>query len=192
MLSMSRQILMGIVGVLLCMRPASATVTVPTDFREIVADATLIIRGHVTDVRGAVFPDRGIESIVSIGVETVLKGEAVDFVSIMLPGGVVGRSRVEMVGAPKLRTGDRAVFFLNRDRNNIWQLTGLSMGIYRVRSGGPNGENVVNPPLVIGQTADAGSVRRGDPRRRPLALAEFESLVRLVIAERRTATRSSR
>ena len=52
---MSRQILSGIVAILLCTGPASATVTVPAGFREIVADATLIVRGHVTDVQNAGF-----------------------------------------------------------------------------------------------------------------------------------------
>lgn len=189
---MSRRIPSALVAVLLCTGPASATVTVPADFREIVADATLIIRGHVTDVRGVVVPDRGIESIVSIGVEAVLKGDAADFVSIMLPGGLVGRYRSEMVGAPRLRTGERGVFFLRRDRNNMWQPVGLSMGIYRFWPSPASGAEVVDPPLVVGQTADAGAVVRGDARRRPMAVFEFEALVRVVMASPTSAARGVR
>jgi hypothetical protein len=189
---MSRHVLAGIVALLLCTGPASATVSVPAEFREIVSDATCIVRGHVTDVRGIVVPDRGIESIVSIGVDAVLKGDATDFVSIMVPGGLVGRYRSEMVGAPRLGAGERAVFFLKRDRNNVWRLVGLSMGLYRVQSPPLGGVDVVNPPLVVGQTADAGIVLRGDARRRPIAVSEFESLVRVVMAAQRTAAQGNR
>jgi hypothetical protein len=189
---MSRSILSVLVAVFLCAGPASATVTAPAEFREIVADAALIIRGHVTDVRGVVVPDRGIESIASIAVDAVLKGDAADFVSIMLPGGRVGRYRVEMVGAPKLRTGDRAVFFLKRDSNNIWQPVGLSMGIYRLQPAPSTGADVVNPPLVMGQTADAGAVVRGDARRGPMTVSDFVSLIHVVMAGQGTAARGGR
>jgi hypothetical protein len=193
MFSVSRPILTGIVAVVLCTGPALATVTVPTEFREIVADAARIIRGHVTGVRGVVVADRGIESAVSIAVDAVLKGEPADFVSILVPGGVVGRSRSVMVGAPTLRPGDRAVFFLKRDRaNSTWQLVGLSMGIYRVQTASSGGVDVINPPPVLGQTADAGAVVRGDVRRRPMGVSEFESLVRVVMAGPATASRSGR
>jgi hypothetical protein len=77
---------------------ASATVTIPTEFKEVVADAGLIVRGHVTDVRAVSTRSLGIETLATVGVEAVLKGEAADFVIMRVPGGVIGRVRSVMVG----------------------------------------------------------------------------------------------
>ena len=67
-----------------------ATVVVPAEFRAIVTDAALIVRGRVTDVRAVAVPGRGIESIATVAVEAVLKGTAESFVSVRVPGGTVG------------------------------------------------------------------------------------------------------
>jgi len=161
-----------------------ATISVPAEFREIVSDAGLIVRGRITDVRGVVVPGAGVDSIATVAIETVLKGSAADFVSVRVPGGDVGRYRHVMVGAPTLRAGERAVFFLWRGGDNTWRPVGLSMGIYRVKSDPQTGQPVVNPPLVVGRTTSVGRVVRGDTRRKLLPIQEFESLVRLVIAGR--------
>ena len=50
----------------------AATIFVPTEFRAVVTDSALIVRGRVTDVRPVVLPDSRVESAVTIGVETVL------------------------------------------------------------------------------------------------------------------------
>jgi len=160
----------------------SATVTVPAEFREVVSDAAVILRGHVTDARGVVQPARGIETVATVAVDEVIKGDASDFVSVVVPGGTVGRIRSEMAGGPKLRVGERAVLFLKRDRQNLWRPVGLSLGIYPIRTDVATGDALINPPLVAGQTADEGTVVRGDERRKPMAPAEFASLVRLVMA----------
>ena len=65
--------------------PLSATVIVPAEFREIVADAAVIIRGRVTNVRAEVVPNQGIETVATIAVEAALKGSPGDFVSIRVP-----------------------------------------------------------------------------------------------------------
>lgn len=167
----------------------AATVVVPTEFKEIVADATLIARGHVTDVRGVVVPNRGIESVVAVAIDSVLKGSAAEFITIRVPGGTVGRYTTRMIGAPRLRPGQRAIFFLKRDNNLAWRPVGLSMGIFHVRDAPLTGAPVVNPPVILGETADPGRVIRGDRRREPLPVASFESLVRLVLAAQAGASR---
>jgi hypothetical protein len=167
----------------------SATVVVPTEFREVVGDAGLIVRGRVTDVRAEVVRDRGIESVGTISVEAVLKGSAERFVSVRVPGGVVGTTRTVMVGAPHLTPDEQAVFFLKRGADNYWRPVGLSMGIYRLQFDRATRQTVINAPILLGQTASAGPVVRGDVRRRPMAVAEFDSLVRLVAAQRTGGTR---
>ena len=160
----------------------SATVLVPAEFKEIVSDAALIVRGRVTDVRGVVTQTRGVESIATVAVDLTLKGSAPEFISITVPGGTVGRFTTRMVGAPVLRAGQQAVFFVKRDDRNTWRPVGLSMGVVPVRGDAVTGAPVVAPPVVLGQTTDAGPVVRGDARRKTMGVASFESLVRLVMA----------
>ena len=162
----------------------AATVFVPTEFREIVADAGLIVRGRVTDVRPIAVPGSGVESIVTVGIETVLKGAANGFVSLRVPGGDTGRFRHVMLGAPVLRPGERAVFFLWRGNDAIWRPVGLSMGVYAVHNDPQTGQPFVHPPIVAGLTASIGPIVRGDARRKLLGMQEFESLVQLIMAGR--------
>ena len=159
----------------------SANVVVPAEFKEIVADASLIVRGRVTDVRGVVTADRVTESIATIAVDRVLKGTASAFVSVLVPGGTIGRYRTMVVGAPVLKPGQQAVFFLKRDGRNNLRPVGLSMGIFQVRADEATGAAVVNPPISSGQTADVGPIVRGDARRKPMAVPSFESLVSVEI-----------
>jgi len=174
-------VLAALVALAVCGAPLAATVVVPTEFKEIVSDASLIVTGHITDVRSVVVPNGGLESIGTIGVEAVLKGQADAFVSIHVPGGEIGRDRFVMVGAPRLTVGEGAVFFLKRGADNGWRPVGLTMGNFRMQSEPQTGRAIVDPPLMTGQTAAAGPVVRGDNRRRSMPVQEFESLVRLVV-----------
>jgi hypothetical protein len=161
----------------------SATVVVPAEFREIVADASLIVRGTVTDVRAVAVRGDGIDSVGTIAVASVLKGAAPDgFVSIRVPGGTIGRTRFVMIGAPELTLNEQAVFFLKRGADNFWRPIGLTMGISRLQLDQTTRQWTINAPLVAGRTASTGPVVRGDVRRKPMAVADFEALVRLLAA----------
>jgi hypothetical protein len=171
---------------------AAATVFVPTEFREVVADAGLIVRGHLTDVR-AIATGATVETVGTVAVENVLKGQSDGFVSIRVPGGVVDGRRFVMVGAPELRVGEQALFFLKRGADNVWRPVGLSMGICSVHADPVTGRPVIDPPVLAGRTATAGQrIARGDPRRRPMSIQEFESMVQLVVATRAGVTGSGR
>jgi hypothetical protein len=143
----------------------------------VVSGAGAIVRGVVSDVRAFRLPSTGeVETAVTIVVDATLKGEPVRVVSMRLPGGLIGRYRSVMVGAPRLSVGDRGVFFLAL----AWWPVGLASGVYRITSGAAGPE--VLPPLMPGATTSTtGPVVRGDRRRRPFAVSEFESLVRLVL-----------
>lgn len=159
-----------------------ASTFLTAELREVVSDAATVVRGRVTDVRAVRSPAGEVESIVTIAVESVLKGAADAFVSMRVPGGTIGRYRTVMTGAPVMRVGDRAVFFLKRGPGNAFWPVGLSQGIYRVTMSG-GGSGAIAAPIVSGVTTNAsGPVVRGDARRKALPVAEFESLVRLVVA----------
>jgi hypothetical protein len=115
---------------------------------------------------------------------------------VRVQGGEIGRDRHIAVGAPQLTVGEQAVFFLRRGSDNTMRPVGLTMGVYRVKAETGTGRLVIDPPLIAGQTASTGTVVRGDIRRKPMAVPEFESLVRLVITAqasgRRPMTSSTR
>jgi hypothetical protein len=159
----------------------TATVVVPVDFRQVVSESTVIVRGHVTDVRGVVVAAGGIDSVITVAVDSVIKGQADAFLSLRLPGGQVGATRMVMIGAPTLQVNQQAVFFLKPGPDNTLRPVGLSAGVYCVQPDPTTGRPVVAPPIVVGQTASRGVVVRGDPRRKLMPVQEFESLVKLVI-----------
>jgi hypothetical protein len=162
--------------------PLSATLIVPAEFRQVVAESTLIVRGRVTDVRAVDIRDVGVETVVTVAVENVLKGQSERFVYLRVPGGEIGRYRYVMVGAPVFRTGQRAMLFLKRGPDNFWRPFGLNQGVFRIHPDPVTGLPVVPPPLVAGRTAPLkGPTERGDPRRKLMPVQEFESLVRLVM-----------
>ncbi len=137
--------------------PTAASTKLPADFRISVADATVIVRGRVTDVR-AVRSVRGeVETVATITVAAVLKGEASTHVSLRVPGGTIGRVRTVMPGAPRVSLGDEGVYLLKRVPGGVLWPVGLSSGIYRVTTAG------------------------GRPTVRSMPLSEFESLVTLMV-----------
>lgn len=181
----------GVLCVLgLSVAQAGGTTILPADFRLVVAEATVIVRGRVTDVR-AVRSVRGdVESVATIVVDAVLKGDAGSFVSMRVPGGTIGRYRTYMPGAPTVAVGDAAVYLLKRAPGGALWPVGLSSGIYRISVS--SGRLMVAPPVVASVTTAAqGPVVRGDLRRRTLPLADFESIVTLVLrgAQRTTPLR---
>ena len=171
-----------LVACLCAVVPVSATLVVPAEFRQVVAESGLIVRGRVTDVRAVETRDVGVDSIVTVAVENVIKGQADRYVYVRVPGGEIGRYRFVMVSAPVFRVGQRAMLFLKRGQDNLWRVTGLNQGVFRINPDPVTGLPVVPPPLVAGKTASTtGPAERGDPRRKLMPVQEFESLVRLVI-----------
>jgi hypothetical protein len=161
----------------------AATVTIPIEFRNVVSLSTIIARGHVTDVRGIVLHDGKIETVATVAVDNALKGQPEAFVSVRLPGGEVGRTKMVMIGAPTVKVGEHAVFFLKPGPDNVLRPVGLMAGVYPIQPDSRSGRAVIAPPVVAGQTSmGRGAVTRGDTRRKPMSILEFESLVKLVMS----------
>jgi len=160
-----------------------ASLTLPADFRTVVNDASLIMRGRVTDVRSITVPGVGVESVATFAVENVVKGHASGFVYVRVPGGIIGSRRYVTVGAPAFRVGQRAMLFLRPGATDTaFRPIGMTMGVYPIQVDPATGRTLVEPPLFAGKTADAkGAVVRGDKRRTAVTVPEFESLVRLAM-----------
>jgi len=177
-----RRFLLAAVLVAIGTAPLFATIVIPAEFKEIITDATLIVRGHVTDTRPVRAGGSAIDTIATVAIDSLIKGQADGFVSVRLPGGEMGAYRSMTIGAPHLAVGDQAVLLLRRFSDGFWRPVGLSMGVYRVQAEPLTGRAVVPPPVMLNRTASRGAVLRGDARRTLLPVQEFESMIRLVVS----------
>ena len=160
---------------------AGAITVVPLSFEQLVNESQSVVYGRVSDVRAQWTADRRfIESVVTIEVLRGIKGGARESMTFTVPGGQVGRYLNVIPGAPSFVRGDTAVFFLTAQGARLPVTTGLTQGVYRVQRDAASGEMLVAPPVV----GSAGKIVRGDPRRKPMPLAAFESAVRAASAAR--------
>ena len=172
-----------VVSLLLLVPSLHATVLVPAEFREIVAGSQIIVHGRIADVR-AVLVDgrRRIDSIVTLEVESYLKGGPAERVTFRVPGGTVGRVRSRMVGAPEFRPGEEVVLFLRADGPSVPHVFGLNQGVFRVRTEADTGRRLVVPPALTARSESPEVVVRGAADRRPMPLDAFGTQVRAALA----------
>jgi hypothetical protein len=169
-------LLVGFTGML------QATSVLPADVGELSHDAVAIVVGRVAAVDARWTEERrGIETLVTLDVETYLKGGLGESVQFVTPGGDLGRFQNVVVGAPRFVTGERVVVFLGARGPSIPFILGFNQGVFRVKAG--DRAELVTPPAIL-PTAPAGRIIRGDPSRRPMPLAEFERSIRELVGGR--------
>ena len=149
---------------------AAATTLVPAGLGELTRDAGAIARGRVAAVDSRWSDDhRSIQTIVTVEVETYLKGSFGPTVQFAVPGGVVGRYRTIFVGAPQFAVDQHVVVFLAAGGAAMPHLVGFSQGVYRVTWSTDAAAWVVSPSLQLPSSGGGGDCR--------LALADFEQRV---------------
>lgn len=158
---------------------AHATVVMPADLGELSRDARAIVRGRVVAVDGRWTEDRhAIETIVTLEVESYLKGALGGALQFRVPGGDLGRYRSIVVGAPQFAVDDRVIVFLGTTGPMVPYVLGLNQGVYRLAPAASGAAWLVTPPPRLPSASATVPVVRGDVSRRPLPLAEFERRVR--------------
>jgi hypothetical protein len=156
--------------------PAAATTLVPADLGELSRDADVIARGLVVAVDSRVTDDRRvIETLVTLETDGYVKGDMGRTLRFLIPGGQVGRYRRVVIGAPNFSVGQRVIVFLGGRAPALPFVLGLSQGVFHVVPAAAG--YVVVPPAVVAAGVTQPIVR-GDLRRRPLPLDQFESEVR--------------
>jgi hypothetical protein len=161
--------------------PATATVLIPADLGELSRDALAIARGRVAALDAQWTEDHGtIETIVTLEVESYLKGSLGATLRFRVPGGELGRFRSIVVGAPELVVNQRIVVFLGARGPSIPHVLGLNQGVFHIARAADNSGWLVTSPVMMPATSANVPVVRGDPARRPLALDQFEQTVRVL------------
>src|SRR5471030_3224988 len=158
-----------------------ATVLIPADLGELSRDALAIARGRVAAIDAQWTEDRGtIETIVTLEVESYLKGSLGARLRFRVPGGELGRFRSIVVGAPEFAVDQRVVVFLGAQGPSVPHLLGMSQGVFRLSRAADNSGWLVTSPVLLPAAGASVPVVRGDPLRRPMALGDFEQTVRML------------
>ena len=164
----------------------SATVYVAADLRELTTESRAVALGRVVALEARWLDDRsGIETLVTLEVETYAKGDLGRAVTLRVPGGQMGPYRSLMLGAPTFREGEVVVVFLTSVGPSVPHLVGLAQGVFRVRADAATGARVVTPEIVRMpgmEPAQAARVVRGDGSRRPAPLDAVLADVRALAA----------
>jgi hypothetical protein len=162
---------------------ASATVLVPTDLGELSRDARAIARGRIVAVDAQWTEGRRtIETMVTLQTETYLKGQLGDTVQFRVPGGVLGRFRNIVIGAPQFLVGQRVIVFLGAQGPTIPYVLGLNQGVFRLVQS-DEGNWIVTPPEIL--PTMQGPIVRGNLSLRRATMADFERDVRALAAGQR-------
>jgi hypothetical protein len=173
-------VLSGLVSVVLVL-PANATVVLPADLGELSHDARAIARGRVAAVEAHWGEDHhSIETIVTLEVDTYLKGALGQTLYFRVPGGELGRLRSIVIGAPEFAVDDRVIVFLGARGPSVPHVLGLGQGVFRLVRSSDQSSWLVTPPAAF-PSATTTRIVRGDAARRPMPLADFESRVRVLV-----------
>jgi hypothetical protein len=146
---------------------ASATVVVAKDFAALCAEADLIFVGTVTSTASH-WIDReqqAIETQVTFGDLTWLRGPAQPSITLRFAGGEVDGLREAIAGVPGFTVGERRIIFARNGRY-VSPIVGFDQGALRVIEGeggpvvvGPNGAALVDGEAL----AIRGAARSGTP-----------------------------
>lgn len=114
--------------------PATALATgiAPMSPEDLAEEAELIAVGVVRTITCERDDTFGVVTRVELEVSAIWKGERRKTLTLSQPGGVLGRRRVEVHGAPKFRLGEEAVFFCQINPRGHGLVLSLNQGMLRV------------------------------------------------------------
>jgi hypothetical protein len=161
---------------------AAATVVVAKDFAALCDEADLVFVGTVTAVesRWSDPTKQAIETAVTFGDLTWLRGERRPTVTLRFGGGEIDGLHEEIAGVPHFAVGERRVIFAH-DGTFVSPIVGFDQGALRVVDG-PEGATVVD---AASATGPAAALRLGAPPNAtpaPVPLDEFLGRVRRQLA----------
>ena len=125
-------------GILFATQIATTTTVIAPTFHELVAEAQLVLVGHVTNTQAlwvSAGAHRQISTDVTFEVESVLKGESASTHVLRFVGGTLDGDTLRIPGVPEFQTGDRALLFVSATTHAISPLVGVMHGRFPIRQG---------------------------------------------------------
>ena len=152
---------LSLICTLLMAGVARSTTVIPPTFESLVSNSNTIFVGEVMDVRSewiTTSHGRAIKTYVTFKVEDVWKGSVGAVTQLEFLGGTVGGTKMEVVGMPAFRAGQRSILYVSGERS-VSPLVGFyhgrmrvekdPYGVDRVRT--YDGRSLANPSEVSAQ-----------------------------------------
>ena len=163
---------------------AHSTTVIPPTFDDLVSKAQTIFVGEVVNQRAvweATPQGRSIVTIVTFRVAEVWKGTVGPVTQLEFLGGTIGEMRMEVVGMPTFRIGQRDVLFVGSTVRAVSPLVGFMHGRLRIEREPISGVDRVrtHDGRSLGSTAQLGPQRTDSfISITPMRLSELASAVR--------------
>ncbi len=166
--------------------PLTASVTVPAEISALVADAQVIAHGRIVSLEGRESGDGlGIETVVTLEVESYFKGNLGRELTFAVLGGQLGRYRSVVSGAPRFAPGEEVVLFLGAHPPAIPRLVRLGQGSFRVSVDSRTGAKSIRRQPLAGEAGSWQRVQRGTGPADGLSLEAFGAMVRTAVEKAR-------
>jgi hypothetical protein len=164
-----------------------ATTVIPPTFDQLVNDAELIFEGTVSDTRsewtgqGA---DRVIVTYVTFKIDDALKGTSGGSYTIRMLGGTVEGETAEVADAPRFKTGDRDIVFVEHNGSQFVPLVGIMHGRFHVQTDASGREIVLKDSgASLANVSKLGQDERAATTGPALSAADFKSAIRQKLAQ---------
>src|SRR5262245_37311626 len=112
---------------------SAASFVVPRD-RDLVGRADAIVVGTAMESHAQFTTAGGIETLTTITVDEIIKGDVAATVTIAEPGGAVGNIAMIIPGSPQFAPGEKVLLFLKRTGAERWSTADLSVGKFAFHS----------------------------------------------------------
>src|SRR5216110_200296 len=166
----------------LALPAARATTVIPPTFDELVTQAEMIFEGTVTGTRsewtgeGA---NRHIVTYVTFKIDDAIKGAVGAEYTIRMFGGTVGDQTIEVTDAPRFKTGDRDILFVEHNGSQFVPLVGIMHGRFHVQRDA-GGRDVVakDNGALLADVSKLGRDEKAAVTGPALSAADFKSAIR--------------
>jgi hypothetical protein len=166
--------------IFLCAASAGATTLLRWDTLELARRSQMVVQGRVLHIKSRWSSDgMRILTDVDIQVDSVWKGTAGSRVRVVQPGGVIEGLAQRVDGVAAFAPDEEVVVFLEPHSKDLYGLTGMALGKYRVdRTRGVRAipEALQNVELVDPKTHQKMSVANG-----PLPLDQLRAQVEATV-----------
>lgn len=171
----------------LAMTGVRATTVIPPSFDQLVSDAEFIFEGTVTGTRsqwageGA---ERNIVTYVTFNVEDAIKGAPGKSYTIRMLGGTIDGETAEVADAPRFKTGDHDILFVEHNNSQFVPLVGIMHGRFHVQKDAVGRDIVAKDNgLSLANVAELGTNERAAVSGPALSVADFKSAIRQKLSQ---------
>ncbi|UCH84530.1 MAG: hypothetical protein JSW50_02220 [Candidatus Latescibacterota bacterium] len=176
---MNRNLVFCLVALVLMAGGVGATQIIYQTPKQMGAESTLVVRGHVATVR-SFWNDSNTKILTEtiVNIDESYKGEGETTARVLQLGGVVGTVRMHVHGAPTWTRGEEVVLFLESIDAASYRVSGLSQGKFKVERDPVTGDPFISYPMMGGVEvlgAPTAGEEGGAPRSIKVPLDDFIS-----------------